>query len=238
MRRVLFFLIVGTLACSLTLAEEDSDTSSSVSSLPTADPNAAPPTVQIVSPSSGQQAQVNNDVEIRVQASDEAGITQLQLVVDNINISTKTFLDPATSAEAILNWRPTREGTFNISVIAYRATTPSEPATISLSVLGQRDTLSNPVSGQPQNTTTTGNCTIRILIDNLRMRDGPGTSFDRLGNFDLNEEAAVVGQNTNSNGEEWLQVRRTDQSRVWVIRNEDWLTLNGNCNSLPPVDNN
>ncbi|NJL95673.1 MAG: hypothetical protein HC915_19055 [Anaerolineae bacterium] len=202
------------------------------------DPNLAPPTVQIIAPQSGQQVVVGDAVDIQIAAQDAVGITFLQLQVANRVSSTKSFPEPATQAEALLRWQPDRRGTFALSVVAYRDGVASEPATLSLEVVGRGETVTNPASGQPQaaplNST---DCRGRVLIDNLRVRTGPGTNYSSSGRYALNEQVTVLGTNLNPRGEEWLLVRRAS-GEAWLIRNTDWVELSGACSSLPALSAN
>lgn len=218
---------LAALACNLTFQEDETigTTQTQVASVGGA------PSVQIVSPSNGQQVRVDDDVEIIVSATDAVGVNRLQLTVSGRTSSTKSFPEPATTAEAILRWRPDRTGTFELSVIAFRGRVFSEPVTLSLQVLRRDDALQNPASGQQQVTNaTSGSCNGRILINNLRQRGGPGTNFDNLGNFDLNEQVTVIGQNADNT---WLNARRLGGSEVWVINNPEWIEISGACSGLP-----
>lgn len=232
-RRILCMLIawmVISLGCSLTFLDDEATP-------PPADVvdevSGPPPTVQIISPTSGQQVMVGTDVEIRVLATDQRGVSRVQLSVGNRTSSTKSFPEAATTAEALLRWRPDREGTFELSVVAYRQLIASAPATVSLTVVGRGDPISNPASGQSALASIGGDCVGRVLIGNLRIRTGPGTSFPHEGNFALNEQLTVIGQNTDAS---WYRIRRVDGSEKWVINNAEWLEVTGNCGSLPVVN--
>jgi hypothetical protein len=182
---------------------------------------------------------VGQAVEIRVLATHSLGVTNLQLNVGNRTGGSKSFPEPATSAEALLTWVPDREGTFELSVIAYRRTGPgesivSQPATVSLRVLGRDDTARNPVSGQAAPPVVSGGeCLGRVLIGNLRIRSGPGTDFQNMGNFQLNEQLSLIGRNADGS---WYQIRRLDGSQNWAINNAEWLQVSGDCAALPTVN--
>jgi len=228
--RALLVCVLAVLACNITAVEDDDPGTTQTGDL-VDDFSGPPPTVQILAPASGQQAVIGDDVEIRVLATDQRGVNRLQLAVGGRTSSSKSFPEPATTAEALLRWRPDREGIFELSVVAYRQQVFSEPATITLEVVGRSDPVTNPVAGQAAvATTNTGECTGRVLIGNLRIRSGPGTSFDNLGNFDLNEQVTVVGQNGDGS---WVNVRRLDGSQNWVSNNAEWIELTGSCASLP-----
>jgi hypothetical protein len=232
---VLLACLAAILGCSLKVADDQptpAGDGGAVGDLGGEDSGGTLPTVQILSPVSGQQVQVGQDVEIRVVATDERGVTRLQLNVSGRTSSTKSFPEPASTAEALLRWRPDREGTFELSVIAFRGTVFSSPVAITLQVVGRSDTVSNPASGQAgqQVTAGAGECVARVLIGNLRIRGGPGTDFANLGNFELNEQVSVVGQNSDGS---WIQIRRLDGSVNWVSNNPEWIETTGACTNLP-----
>lgn len=233
---LLLIWLATALACNLQSNSSSGDLSSSDdgSGIEVADSGGSAPTVQIISPSNGQQVALGQDVEIRVAATHPNGVNRLQLNVSNRTSSTKSFPEPSSSAEALLRWRPDRQGTFELSVIAYSEGNFSQPALLTLQVVGRDDPLSNPVSGQVV-PVTTGNseCVGRVLISNLRIRTGPGTSFENAGNFSLNEQVTLVGQNGDAS---WFKMRRLDGSENWVINNPEWLEATGTCASLPVVN--
>jgi len=235
MRWLLAFMLIA-VACNVIAQDPEPIPASDTTGAVDVD-TGAPPTIQIVTPQSGQQVRVNTPVEIQVLARDARGVTRLQLSNSgqNLNISTKSFPEAATESEALLGWTPDREGTFELSVIAYRGAVPSDPATITLQVVGANDAMSNPVTGQVAAASNNGSttCNARVLIGNLRMREGPGTGFTNLGNFDLNEQLTVIGQNSDGS---WVKIRRTNSNESWVINNSEWIELTGACSALNVVE--
>ncbi|MBZ0310076.1 MAG: SH3 domain-containing protein [Anaerolineae bacterium] len=227
----LIFLTAAALACSLKPIEEDSGSPTEQAST-----TYAQPTVSITAPGSGQQVAMGSDIEIQVMASGADGVDRVQLSVGGRTSSTKAFPEATTSAEALLRWRPDREGTFNLSVVAFRGLSISEPAVIQLQVVGRGDAITNPASGQPTVSESRTECNARVLISNLRIRTGPGTNFEREGYYDLNEEVIVIAQGDNQS-ERWLKVRRLARSEKWMLANPEWVAVTGNCDTLPVVAN-
>ncbi len=217
------------LACNLTVP--DTPTPNAQTGALVDDTSGPPPNVQIVSPQGGGQTVVGQEVEIRVLATDQRGVTRLQMSVGGVNRSTKSFPEPTQQAEALLAWVPDRPGTFELSVVAYRGTAFSPPATVILEAVRPNDPLTNPVSGQSAPVQVgSAECIGQVVIGNLRVRSGPGTNFERLGNFDLNEQVTATGQNADGS---WYQVRRISGATVWVINNAEWVEFSGACSSLP-----
>jgi hypothetical protein len=223
-----------SLACNIQAQPDSSSTSDGGTGDAVADSNGGSgeaPTVQIISPSNGQQVALGQDVDIRVAATHSSGINRLQLNVGNRTSSTKSFPEPSSSAEALLRWRPDRQGTFELSVIAFGGGSFSQPATLTLQVVGRDDPINNPVTGQPAPVTAGATeCIGRVLISNLRIRTGPGTNFENAGNFALNEQVTLIAQSADG---AWFKMRRLDASENWVINNPEWIEATGNCSALP-----
>ncbi|MFP4323413.1 MAG: SH3 domain-containing protein, partial [Anaerolineales bacterium] len=190
-----------------------------------------PPTVQIVAPQSGQQAVVGQAIEVQVIATDQRGVTRLQMAVEDVNRSTKSFPEPTQTAEALLGWVPDRPGTFELAVVAFRGAAFSAPATLIIEAVRPGDAVTNPVTGQSTPVElNAADCVGRVVIGNLRVRTGPGTQFERQGNFELNEQVTGIGQNADGS---WYQVRRLSGAEVWVINNNEWIEFTGACSGLP-----
>lgn len=226
-------LLLSILACSLKPIEEDTSEGEQVTD--NTDGSYAAPAVSILAPASGQQVTLGSDVEIQVTASGADGVDRVQLSVGGRTASTKAFPEATTSAEALLRWRPDREGTFDLSVVAFRGLSTSQPATIQLQVVGRGDAITNPASGQPQVSNSRTECNARVLISNLRIRLGPGTNFEREGFYELNEEVVVIARSSNTS-ERWLKVRRPDRSEKWMLANPEWVAVTGNCDTLPVAE--
>jgi hypothetical protein len=97
--------MLAALACNVTALDEDDSGTPQTGQL-VDDFSGPPPTVQILAPASGQQAVIGDDVEIRVVATDQRGVDRLQLAVGGRTSSSKAFPEAATTAEALLRWRP------------------------------------------------------------------------------------------------------------------------------------
>lgn len=230
----IMLLLIGGLACNLTQADPPEEVGLFGTAPAGGDASGAPPTIQIVAPVSGQQVTVGDSVEIQVVATDPRGVERVQLRQGSLNVSVKGFPEGTSNGEALLRWLPDRPGRYELSAIAYRGILFSEPATITLEVVRRGDPLSNPAGGQPQAVNpASGDCVGRLLINNLRMRSGPSTTSENRGNFNLNEQVTVVGQNAAAS---WIRVRRLDNSEHWASNSPEWIELTGSgCTSLPTV---
>jgi hypothetical protein len=241
---VLVVLALASLAClSLRKKTEEAPTATPLDSVAVAQTAAAsnpgsnaPPVVQVIEPGDGQQVAVGQSVDVRVRAEHPIGVTRIQLSVDGRIASSKSLPPNSTGVDVLLGWLPDRTGNFSLEVLAFYNTLASQPATVNLQVLTEGAIASNPASGQSdQVTPVAGTCSARVVISQLNMRQGPGESFARIRAFDLNEQLAVTGRNTDERGQEWLKIRRVDGQEGWVIRRSEWLETQGDCNNLPTV---
>lgn len=228
-----------TLACNLTRGADDSGTPDLSGPNDTANnqQNANPPAVQIFTPQDGQQVYVDDPVEVRVNAQHDIGVQRIQMVVDGQTVSSKALLDNPTNVDVLLSWTPDQRGSYTLEVQAFHGSVGSEAASVNLQVFPEGAILSNPASGQPQPTAANATtCTGRVLISNLNIRSGPGTSFTDLGSFDTGETISITGRNTDNRSREWFKIQRSNGQEAWVINNSDWIETSGNCDNLPTVD--
>jgi len=181
------------------------------------------PLVRILEPASGASVPANQRVDITVETDTTA--TSFLLNVDGRVAGTKA-LPPGQSGptQAILTWLPTRQGTFNVEVIAYNGGAASAPALLTLQVSG---TGTGITPGQ-----TAGGCTGRVLVSQLNFRSGPSTSSGKLGQFDVGETVTVIGRNADTS---WYQVERVNRQQVWTINNAQWIQVSGGCANVAVV---
>jgi hypothetical protein len=242
-RRVWFVIVVLLLAgfaCNLTQSSDEEDATPVISSeVEEGTPqNTTPPTVQILTPQDGQQVIVGTPVDVRVNAQHEGvGIQRIQMKIDDRIVSSKSLLDNPRNVDVLLSWTPDQRGSYMLEVQAFQGSVGSEPVAVTLQVFPEGSILSNPAEGQPQQATPNPvTCNVRVLISNLNLRSGPGTSFNKLGSFDTGESVTVIGRNNDDRSREWYKIRRSSGTEAWVINNSDWLETSGNCESVPTVN--
>jgi hypothetical protein len=220
------FLLIAVLASALLACTLSFSRDSTSDETPDAEGEVAEggpaPTVRVVEPQNGQQVPRNQPVDITVET--DATATSFILNVNGRVASTKA-LPPGQSGPttAILTWMPERDGSFSLEVIAFNGTNASTPATISVVVSG---TAASPSA-------VGGLCTARVLVTELNFREGAGTSSRKLGQFEVGETVTVIGRNGDSS---WYRVERANAQQVWVIRNNDWLRLEGDCDGVPVAE--
>ena len=180
-----------------------------------------PPVVHILDPADGAVVPVAQRVDITVQT--ESAADRFTLTVNGVVVSTKALPpDQSGTTAAILSWTPQYEGTYTLEVAAYRGVVAGPPASLQLQVAGTGDDVGGGVGTD---------CVGRVLVSQLNFRDGPGTNYTRLGQFQVGETVSVLGTDA---ARTWLKVQRTlNGQQVWVINKSQWLQLEGPCMNLP-----
>jgi hypothetical protein len=180
------------------------------------------PIVRILEPASGVSVAANQRVDITVETDTTA--TSFLLNVSGRVASSKALPSgQAGPTKAILSWTPTQQGTFSLEVIAFNGAAASVPASMIVQVSG---TASATSSG------TSGTCTGRVLVSQLNFRDGPGTGYTQLGQFDVGETVTVVGRDADTS---WYKVQRINMQQVWTINDARWIQIEGDCSGVAVV---
>ncbi len=223
---VLLLMSAAILACTMSFGTgSDSDGGSGGGAVADGGSGVAP-LVRILDPQNGAVVPSNTRVDITVQTDTTA--TQFQLVVGGQNASIKLMPpDQSGPTSAILSWTPRREGSFTLEVIAYNGTVSGPSASINLQVAGTTNSESTSSGGGG-----VSGCTGRVLVSQLNFRDGPGTNYSRLGQFSVGETVTITGRNSAST---WYKARRSNAQEAWVIKDNSWLQVEGQCSTLPVV---
>lgn len=190
------------------------------------------PAVVIDSPANGSQGILGQTLTIRVHASDGVGITRVVLRESGRIVVSQPSPDPVPNFEALLPYKPSRMGSVTLEVIAYRGTSESAPAALSLDIVGSAGELRNPGSLDPTSGAASGSavCTGQVNVNNLNLRAGPGTNYDIITKLGLGENLNVIGRNQDTS---WLQIRRGGGVQGWV--SAQYLNLVGDCSQAPIV---
>jgi hypothetical protein len=217
----LIALVGAALACTANL---NGDGGSSNSSGGTGGGNSVStvPIVRILEPASGVSVAANQRVDITVETDTTA--TSFLLNVSGRVASSKALPSgQAGPTKAILSWTPTQQGTFSLEIIAFNGAAASVPASLIVQVSGTASATSPGASGT---------CTGRVLVSQLNFRDGPGTGYTQLGQFDVGETVTVVGRDANTS---WYKVQRMNMQQVWAINNAQWMQIEGDCSGVAVV---
>ncbi|MGD2048788.1 MAG: Ig-like domain-containing protein, partial [Chloroflexota bacterium] len=127
----------------------------------------SPPEVIIEDPLSNATAVVGEQVLIQSTATDEIGISRVELQVDGALVRSDNTPEetPLTRYSLLQAWEPTAVGEHTIRVTAFRADgTPSEPASIII-IAEEGDPAAVEAGPQPCSATAS---------TNLNVRQGPG----------------------------------------------------------------
>lgn len=212
------------------------------------------PSINILSPTTGENFIVNEQVAVSVSATDAIGVTRVQLFANGNLVKTVSseFANGEVSYEGVLDFTPRTEGDFDLRVIAYRNAISSDPQEVTVTVGAEQITItqrpSTTTGSSTGNTTgsTTGSTTgnvgnpvpiipndgvCRVLTNvGLNFRTEPTTTRDNvITTFPQNTLLVVVARLGDNS---WWKVSST--SRVgWVSGNSQFVTLYGNCSGVP-----
>lgn len=198
------------------------------------------PTVTITSPANGDEFAVDEQIFVRIEASDAAGVTRAQLFADGEIVRTisSESINGDTEFEGVLDYTPRNTGDYTLRVLAFRGAVASDPAEITISVVEGEDDVqvtSRPDSGGDFGGDTSGQPVIpndgvcRALTSvGLNLRSEPTTTRENiisvLPGGTLAPIVARLGDNS------WWKI--TYANRLgWV--SAQFTTIYGNCSTVP-----
>lgn len=105
------------------------------------------PSVEILSPPSGIQVAVREQVEVQYRANDEVAVVRVEMEVNGqiVDSQNSPTAEGQPSLTGLLRWTPTEAGTYSLSVYAYnrdRAASDSVGVTITVGEVQGRSPLS------------------------------------------------------------------------------------------------
>ena len=193
-----------------------------------------PPTINITSPSGGDEFVIGEEILVSVQTVDSIGVNRVQLVVDNQIVRTVSSesLQGELAMHAILNYVPQRSniGTITLRAVAYRGGVVSEPDEIDVVV---RESQSQIIATPVQQTgipfiPNDGVC--RALVNvGLNLRTGPSTGYQIITVLSSGTLAPITGRNSEHS---WWRLNVENQVG-WV--SGDFTTEYGDCGQTPVV---
>ncbi|MEP7287931.1 MAG: SH3 domain-containing protein [Chloroflexota bacterium] len=190
--------------------------------------NTSTPKVVIEAPGSGTQAVIKQPITVRVHATDEIGITRVEMRESGRVVVSQPSPDPNPDFTALLQYRPSNTGSITLEVVAYRQSVASAPTTVMVDVVGSVNDLKNPASLDPTLGVAAGAiCTVRVSVSGLNLRTGPGTNFRVMTRLNVGDELTVIGRNADSS---WYQGKRST-STGWV--SAGYVTTDGDCSKAP-----
>ncbi len=232
-KRVLLLLTVlvfALSACNLTSSPDDGNDGDAQDS--------SKPSVQIIAPLEGDEIVVDTRVLVSITATDTVGVTRAQLFVDGQIV--KTVPSEAAAGEqvfdAVLDFTPRTVGDIEVSVVAYRASIPSDEAVVLLTVRATSAQVTSTPIPQPQTNVpviTPNDPTCRIVTTvNLNLRSGPDLIYPVLAVLNAGAVLPISGRLANN---QWWQVRfgNFGSSFGWV--SAAFVLVYGNCALVPVV---
>lgn len=229
---VVTLMTLSALACNLMPLAEATATPVGGIPFPTV-ADTTRPQVFIESPVSGAQAVVRQPFSLKIRAVDAVGITRVEVREGRRVVIQQPSPDPVTNFEALLPYTPTNTGNVTLEAVAYRRGTPSEPASVTIQVVASADQLSNPGALDATSGVAPGGtgCVVRVSVNNLNLRQGPGTTYAILGKLALGEGLTVTGRNALNT---WYQVRRANTTSGWV--SAEYVSPESECGTVPVVN--
>jgi uncharacterized protein YraI len=159
------------------------------------------PSVVVQAPDNGAQVLVNTDVLIYAVATDTAGVTRVELSVNNQVIAAQASpnLDGGdTEFQVLLKWRPLNVGEQTLEIVPWRGDLAGKPATLRLVVRQKASeitqtpapTLSFLTPTQIQDRT----CRAQVAVGALNVRTGPGLVYDVIGSVTIGQVLPIIGR--------------------------------------------
>lgn len=224
-----------TLACNLTGSGD-----TPVPPTPTPDVGVGDtlPVVAVLWPPDGSEFVTGQEVVIRVNATDSVGVTRVELRSASVMLSSVPSPEQngQQNFDALLSWTPTRSGPQALEVIAYRHRVASQAVPLNLTIRQRASqivatpipygAIAAPAAPQPG-----AICQVRVDVNELRFRAGPGTDYPILGLLDLGETLSITGRNAAGT---WWQVNRGGQT-AWVSSDSRYSTPLTDCAAAPVI---
>lgn len=224
-------LVISLTACNLVSQEEVLPTDTPPPSV------SGKPSVTITSPREGDQFQVDREILVTASATDESGVTRVQLLANNQPV--RTVLSETEQGDkqknVALGYTPRTSGEVTLSVVAYRGTIASDPAQIKVNVVSQIVATatsggggSTPGGGVPTIDVNDPTCRARAKTG-LNLRQGPGTNFPVLLTLSAGQTVPIIGRLGDNT---WWQVR-SGTTHGWVFA--ELTEVFGSCGAVPIV---
>ncbi len=199
------------------------------------EPPTGPPSIQIASPSGGDEFVLGEEILVSVMAGDSIGVNRVQLFVDNQIVRTVSSesLQGDLALQAILNYTPQRRdlGTITLRAVAYRGEIVSQPDEIDVVVReSPAQVLATPAQpGDIPFIPDDGVCRALVNVGGLNFRTGPSIGYQIITVLASGTLAPITGRNSERS---WQ--RLNVEGRVgWV--SGDFTTEYGDCGGIAVV---
>ncbi len=224
-------LLALTVACSLGAQPSDNAqiTATAQGGTPIAQSNV--PEIEIQTPADNTEVVINSTVQIYVRATDQIGVTRIEMRADNLIVDSTASPDPngSPTLESILSWTPNAGGAHVLQVIAYRGSLGGNPKNLNITVRSSAAEVTLP-AGSPQYLTASPTidpfCNVSANVSNLNVRTGPGINYDIIGTLALGQPVPVSGTNDDRS---WWQINQGG-AIGWV--SASYSTISGVCSNV------
>ena len=233
-RALVLVLFAAFILSSCNLGRDDDTSDEDITNpIVTIDPGGQP-VVEILSPDEGDEFVVNDPILISVRASDNVGVTSVQLFANGDVVRTVSSESPTgdTAREFLLDYTPRTQGDIELEVVALRNSIRSEPDLVNVVVRStQSQVIATPQQSSNIPVINPNDPTCRALVNaRLNFRRGPDTSFGIIRVLDTGELLPVVGRLPDNT---WWQVS-SSVTIGWVA--QEFITLYGICSSVAAVN--
>jgi uncharacterized protein YgiM (DUF1202 family) len=188
------------------------------------------PTITILTPANGAQVTLNTPVIVQASATDNQGVTRMELWVDGALISQQASPSPQGASPLLLNltWTPTSPGNHVLEVRAFNSANQSSiPVQVTVNATAGTPTATSVAAlvdtPTPVSLATATATPVPIIIftptpvspptevsqpglqavADVNIRGGPGTNYPILGLLRAGDVAAVVGRSPDG---AWWQI--------------------------------
>lgn len=227
---VIAALMLAALACNLQRGE--------LEPTPATSAQVERPTVEILEPEPGATLVQGERFSVTARAASPSGITQVELLVNNIPVTTQPPAENLRPEEltVVLDYTPQQTGTLTLVVRAYSGGVTGQSEPLQVTVRGPLDPgeggAGTPGTVVPGITPTVYNPQCRARINtSLRFRTGPGTMYDIISTFQAGQEPPIIGYANQPDGQWWLV--SSGGRTGWV--SAAYTTQLGNCAGIGPA---
>ena len=180
------------------------------------------PVIKIASPSPNQIFLAGSTVIVQARV-ENAGpdLARISVLLDDALLGEK--LNPNETNAAVLpltlDWPTSSAGEFTISVIAERGDGAAAREDVRILVVAEAgdesatSADSTPASPESAPAIAADIAVAGTMLQPARIRQGPGATYDLVGNLDENQEIAIVAVNATGT---WVRISHNDQADAWV----------------------
>ncbi len=204
------------------------------------------PDVTINNPVTGSPVPIDHTVTVEVSAGDATGpgITQIDLLINDVVVDSYTSPSPQSSTTVNLSFTPAQEGAITVAAVAFRPDgTPSLPSTVALTVVGISVTPEAGTGTEPGGDATSDDTPQDSAADTpsvearatvaVAIREAPGPGCPIIGEV-REGDTAIFLRRTESAVDYWYETNYLGDDQLGWVYNEPFVLL-GDDSALPRV---